>query len=197
MSTVASELLTTEQLLAIPDDGMDRELIQGHLRIRPMTKRNRFHTLAVTRLAFLLESWLDNHPESLGEVHTGEVGTILRRDPDTTVGIDVAFFSADVMARQTERTSMIEGAPRLAVEVISPSDKQEEVREKVVEYINAGGALVWIVDPYFETVQVYRPRAEPEMFNREQVVSGGDVLPGLEIAVARIFKRSGRENEGR
>jgi Uma2 family endonuclease len=190
MSAVASELLTTEQLLAIPDDGMDRELIQGHLRVRPMTKRNRFHTHAVTRLAFLLESWLDNQPQPPGEVHTGEVGTILKRDPDTTVGIDVAFFSADVITRQTDRTSMIEGAPRLAVEVLSPSDKQEEVREKVVEYINAGVALVWIVDPYFETVQVYRPHAAPEMFNREQVLSGGDVLPGLEIAVAGIFKRS-------
>jgi len=192
MSTVASELLTTEQLLAMPDDGMDRELIQGQLRVRPTTIRNRFHTHAVARITHLLESWLDKQPKPLGEVHTGEVGTILKRDPDTTVGIDVAYFSAEVIARQSDETTMIEGSPRLAVEVLSPLDKLEEVREKVMEYISAGVALVWIVDPYFETVQVHRPNAAPEMFNREHALSGGDVLPGLEIAVADIFKRNNR-----
>ena len=189
MSTVASAPMTTEQLLAMPDDGMDRDLIRGELRERPMTKRNRFHTFAVTRLAYLLEGWLESQPEPLGEVHTGEVGTILRRDPDTTVGIDVAYFAADVIARQTDETTMIDGPPRLAVEVQSPSDKLEDVREKVLEYLDAGVALVWIVDPYFETVQVHRIDAEPELFNREQTLSGGEVLPGLDITVADIFKR--------
>lgn len=189
MSTVAPELLTTEQLLAMPEDGMDRELIRGQLRERPMTKRNRFHTYAVTRLAYLLEGWLERQPEPIGEVHTGEVGTILRRDPDTTVGIDVAYFAAEVIARQTEQTTMIEGSPVLAVEVLSPSDKLEDVREKVLEYIDSGVAMIWVVDPYFETVQVHRPNALPDTFNREQSLSGGEVLPGLEIAVVDIFKR--------
>jgi len=149
MSTVAPEVLTTEQLLAMPEDGLDRELIRGQLRERPTTKRNRFHTYAVTRLARLLDQWLDTQPAPLGEIHTGEVGTILQRDPDTTVGIDVAYFSADVMARQTDQTTLIEGPSVLAVEVLSPSDKIEDVREKVMEYIDSGVAMVWVVDPSF------------------------------------------------
>jgi Uma2 family endonuclease len=189
MSSVLTPLMTAEQLLAMPDDGVDRELIRGQLREKPMTRRNRIHARAVTRIAHLFETWSERHTETRCEVYTGEVGCFLRRDPDTTVGIDVAVFAAEVVNRQTDETTMIEGVPLLAVEVLSPSDKHEEVREKVLEYLDTGVPLVWLVDPYFQTVQVHRPKALPEMFNREQTVSGGDVLPGLEIAVAEIFKR--------
>ena len=127
-------------------------------------------------------------PEPRGEVHAGEVGCILRRDPDTTVGIDVAYFSAEVMARQTDGTTLVEGAPQLAVEVLSPSDKTEEIRDKVLEYLAAGVELVWVVDPYFHTVTVHRPSAPPEMFNNEETLTGGATLPGLEIAVAELFR---------
>jgi Uma2 family endonuclease len=186
---MVSESVTTEQLLAMPDDWQDRELIRGHLKEKPMKRRNRFHTLAVARLTRLLDEWLDGQPAPCGEVHSGEVGTILRRDPDSTVGIDVAYFSAEVIACQTDATTLIEGIPKLAVEVLSPSDKHEDVRDKVLEYLDTGVALVWIVDPYFQTVQVHRVNHQPETFNREHTVTGGDVLPGLTLAVADIFQR--------
>lgn len=189
LMSIDISLLTTEQLLAMPDDGIDRELIRGELRATPMTKRNRFHTYVVTRLARFLDQWLDTQPPPCGEVHTGEVGTILRRDPDSTVGIDVAYFSAETIARQTDQTTLVEGAPRLAVEVLSPSDKVEEILEKVREYLSTGVELVWIVDPYFETIQVHRRGAAPVTYNREHRVNGGDVLPGLDFAVVDIFHR--------
>jgi hypothetical protein len=43
----ASSLMTTEELLAIPEDGTDRWLIAGELRERPMTRRNRFHSRTI------------------------------------------------------------------------------------------------------------------------------------------------------
>ncbi len=187
MSAVESSLVTVEQLLALPEDGSERELIRGQLREKPMTRRNRFHSLAVARIAHLLQSWLDLATDVQGEVHAGEVGVILRSNPDTVVGIDVALFSAALIASQTNETTLVQGAPILAVEVLSPSDRLEEIREKVLEYLAVGVALVWIVDPYFQTVQVHRPNASPEMFNREQKLSGGQVLPNLEINVSDIF----------
>ena len=188
MSTAMAPGMTAEELLALPENGMDRELIRGELKEEPMTYRNRFHTRAVTKVAHGLELWLEQRPEPRGEVHTGEVGCILRRDPDTTVGIDVAYFSADMMARQSDDTTLVEGAPQLAVEVLSPSDKTEEIRDKVLEYLAAGVELVWIVDPYFHTVTVHRPTGRPEMFNDEETLSGGTTLPGLEIRVEDIFR---------
>ncbi len=181
--------MTTEQLLSIPDDGIERDLIRGELREKTMTKRNRFHTRTVSRITYLLETWLARQPFPCGEVHTGEVGTILRRDPDTTVGIDVAFFSAQTIAQQTEQTTLVEGAPRLAVDVLSPSDKLEETRAKVIEYLEAGVDLIWIVDPYFQTIQVHRRGAAPVTYNRDHRIDGGDVLPGLDFAVIDVFQR--------
>ena len=104
------------------------------------------------------------------------------------MGIDVAFFSADVVARQSDETTLIEGVPKLAVEVLSPSDKTEEVRDKVLEYLAAGVELVRAVDPYFHTVTVPRPAGQPERFNDEETLTGGAALPGLELAVADLFR---------
>ena len=69
-------LLTTEQFLALPDDGIERSLIRGEMREKPMTRRNRFHTFVVTRVARILDQWLHSQPTPCGEVHTGEAGAI-------------------------------------------------------------------------------------------------------------------------
>ena len=188
MSTAITAGMTTEELLALPENGMDRELIRGQLKEKPMTYRNRFHTRAVAHATRLVGNWVELLPEPKGEVHSGEVGCILRRDPDTTVGIDVAYFSPEVMARQTEDTTLVEGVPKLAVEVLSPSDRTEEIRDKVREYLAAGVELVWVVDPYFHTVTVHRPADPPQMFNNEETLNGGATLPGLKIAVAELFR---------
>jgi Uma2 family endonuclease len=187
MSTaVPPKLMTLEEFHALPENGTDRELIRGEVRERPMTRRNRFHAASESKVSHLLRSWLDQQPKPRGEVYSGEVGCILRRDPDTTVGIDVAYFSSDTVANQTADTSMVEGAPVLAVEILSPSDKQEEIAEKVEAYLEFGVALVWIVDPHFRTVTVHRSDAAPELFNVRQQVSADPHLPGLVIAVKEL-----------
>lgn len=188
MSLVLTSV-TTEQLLAMPEDGVDRELIRGELRERPMTTRNRFHTRTVARITYCLENWRRSRPGEEGEVHTAEVGTILRRDPDSTVGIDVAYFSAIVMARQNDSTTLIEGVPVLAVEVLSPSDKLAEIREKVIEYLDSGVQIVWVVDPYFRTVQVHRRGFAPVQYNCENRIRLDEGLPGLDVAVIELFER--------
>ena len=76
----------------------------------------------------------------------------------------------------------------LAVEILSPSDKHEEIVERVREYLEAGVPLVWIVDPDFHTVLVHRPDGEPQLYNVRQELSGEPHLPGFRIPVARIFE---------
>src|SRR5262245_11083303 len=121
MATALS-LMTTEALLALPDDGIDRWLIAGELREQPRTKRNRYHSRVMARVTKFLDNWLDTQPEPRGQVLCGEAGVVLHRDPDTTVGVDVIYVGAEVMARQTEDATLIEGIPTLVVEILSPSD---------------------------------------------------------------------------
>jgi Uma2 family endonuclease len=187
MSIASPPLMTTEQLLALPEDGMDRDLVRGELRERPMTRRGRKHTRTTTRIAAMLEEWLGTQPEPRGEVLAGEAGFRLRRNPDTTVGIDVAYISAETAQANPADAFLIEGAPVLAVEILSPTDKQEEILEKVREYLDAGVALVWIAEPVFRTVTVYRPGVEPMLFNAEQELRADPHLPGFRAAVSELF----------
>lgn len=171
----------------MPDDGVERWLIAGELRERPMTRRNRYHSVTMTLVAYRLQAWLDTQPEPRGQVLTGEAGVILRRGPDSTVGVDVAYVGPDVLARQTDESSLIEGVPVLAVEILSPSDTVEDIRDKVKEYLRAGVALVWLLDPYDQTVKVYTQGAEPELFSASQQLDGAPHLPGFKVPVARLF----------
>ncbi len=192
--TAAPKLMTTEELLALPDDGVDRWLIRGQLREKrpqpggpPMTVRNRTHSRIMVRVSKFLDNWLDQQPEPRGRVLCGEAGVKLPRDPQTTVGIDVAYVSAEVMARQSDDTTLIDGVPILAVEILSPSDTQEEIDEKLDDYRAAGIPLVWVIDPHDRTVTIYRPDAELEVVNVTQELSGEPHLPGFRVAVAQLF----------
>ena len=138
--------MTTEEMLSLPEDGFDRELIRGELREEPMTPRNRYHSRAETRIAYLLETWLEAQPEPRGQIVSGESAFRLRRAPDSTVGIDVAYVSAEVALVNPEFV-FFEGPPVLAVEILPPSDVQEKIDEKIALYLETGVALVWVVNP--------------------------------------------------
>jgi Uma2 family endonuclease len=183
----ANTLMTTDELLALPDDGMERWLVDGELRERPMTRRNRFHTYVESRLSQMLWDWVDRQPEPRGQVHAGEAGVRLLRDPDTTYGVDVAYISAEVAARQTDDVTIIDGVPTLVAEILSPTDTQEDIHEKINKYLQAGVPLVWIIDPADRTVRIYRPDAGPQLFNKAQELTGEPHLPGFRVAVARLF----------
>lgn len=189
MGTTAA-LMTMEEFLALPDDGTERWLIAGELRERgrPVPYRNRFHSRVMTTTATELETWSRSQPPPRGQVLTGDAGFRLSRDPDSIFGMDVAYVAASVLAGQSRSTTIIDGLPILAVEILSPNDTIEDINEKITAYLEAGIPLVWIIDPYRRTVTVHRPVAEPELFNVRQELSGEPHLPGFRVPVARLFE---------
>ena len=182
-------LMTTEQLLALPDDGTERWLIRGELREKEMTRRNRGHSRIEGKIAHLLHNWMDSRGGPRGEVLVGEAGVVLRRNPDTAVGVDVAYVSPQSADADPHENKFFAGIPVLVVEILSPSDNHEEVSEKVVSYLDAGVKLAWVVDPRFRTITVYRGDQEPQLFNVTQSASGEPHLPGFEVAVNNVFTR--------
>jgi Uma2 family endonuclease len=184
-------LMTAEEFLALPDDGIDRDLINGIVRewgLR-MTRRNRVHSQVEANLSYFLVDWVRKQPEPRGAVHSGEAGCILARDPDVTVGIDVLYLSPELAARPMDDTTMIDGVPTLAVEILSPSNTEEEVNDKLDAYRSARVTLVWVVDPHLRTVTVLRPDTGPELFNDTQELTAEPHLPGFRVPVADIFAR--------
>lgn len=189
-------LMTAEEFLALPDEpGVERWLDNGRLcetryEDPTMTYRNRWHSGTEARIAGILCGWRDQQPKPRGQVLSGEAGCLLRRDPDVVVGIDVVYISAELAARGAEDdTTLIDGVPTLAVEILSPLDTQKNIGRKIKNYLQAGVPLVWIVDPYYHTITVHRPGAEPELFNVQHELSGEPHLPGFRVPVARIFER--------
>ena len=187
-SAILSEPMTTEALLALPDNGTERWLLRGELREKPMTVRNRWHSKVLASITACLKNWRDAQPEPRGDVLGGEAGVRLSHDPDTTVGIDVAYVSAEVLARQTDETTLIDGVPLLAVEILSPSDTVDEVNEKIDTYLAAQVPLVWIIDPYRRTATVYRPHGPPRLVTEEQELSGDPILPGFRVVLGEFFR---------
>jgi Uma2 family endonuclease len=187
MSTATLTAMTTEEMLALPNNGVERWLDRGELQEKPMTVRNRWHSRLMVRISYFLESWLERQPEPRGSVLCGEAGVRLRRDPDTTVGVDVVYISPQVAAHQAMDTTLIDGVPTLVVEILSPNDVLVEINRKLDLYLGAGVRLIWVIDPHDRTVVIYRPECEPEMVNIRQHLAGGDELPGFHIAIDQLF----------
>ena len=162
-------------------------LLDGELwEDEEVSYRSRAHTRATTRVAKFLDNWLDTQPHPRGTVLTGDAGAAL--DADNLVGIDVAYFSAATMAEQSDDNStVVVGAPELAVEIQSPSDTPEKVKAKLKKYRKAGVKLVWLLDPDDKTVTAYRPTGDPVWFSGQQPVTAPDVLPGFAVPAADLF----------
>ncbi|MEO8611673.1 MAG: Uma2 family endonuclease [Chloroflexota bacterium] len=76
--------------------------------------------------------------------------------------------------------------PLLAVEVISPTDKAEDIRDKRNIYIEAG-ILLWEMYPRRREVDVYAPGQAMCTVTIDGVLYGGDVLPGFELSLKDLF----------
>ena len=180
--------MTIEEFLALPtDDGIERMLIRGEVWEKPMTRRNRFHARLESLISHLLRSWSNSRPEPRGEVYSGEAGVRLTQAPPSVYGIDVVYLSAERLASQPDDTTLLDGPPTLAVEILSPSDKIEEIQAKLDEYLTAGVPVAWVVDPHFKTVTVYRPDRGPEMLHGDAVLTDQTHLPGFAVAVTELF----------
>lgn len=78
-------------------------------------------------------------------------------------------------------------APDLAVEVLSRSNTAREMQRKLAEYFEAGVRLVWYIEPRAKTVTVYTSLEESTVLGEADTLTGGEVLPGLEIDLKELF----------
>lgn len=179
MTIPTSRPMTADELVTLPDDDMRHELVRGVHRVIPPPGAR--HGLVAARLAELLRQ----SAGPLGVVLV-ETGFVLSRDPDTVRAPDVAFVRAARIPPAGVPDGYIEGAPDLAVEIVSPSDTLYEVEEKVAEFLAAGARLVWVVNPRRRTVTAHAPGAGPVVAGEGDTLGGGDVLPGFGHRVAEL-----------
>jgi Uma2 family endonuclease len=180
---VERRLMTAEELMRLPADGLRHELVEGELRTMPPTGWD--HGGVETDVAYNLKHALRGR--GLGRVAGGEVGFRLRRDPDTVRGADIAFVRAERLPAG-RLAGYFEGAPDLAVEVVSPGDTAGDVEEKVREWLRFGARAVWVVYPAGPSLMVHRPDGTARHHGPEDEVDGGDAVPGFQMKLADLLR---------
>lgn len=178
---VTTKPITAEELERFqPEDEYRYELIHGTLYRMPPSSF--LHGLVLGQLALPLALFVDEH--ELGDVLLGGTGFVLDRKPDTVLAPDLAFVRRDRTPPKGERDGFGWFAPDLVVEVTAPTDWPE----KVTIYLEAGVPLVWLCDPEREVVQVHAAGQRPATFAKDQVLSGGAVLPGFRLRLEDVFE---------
>lgn len=179
-----TRLITGEELLTLPDLG-PCELIDG--RIVRMSPVGDEHAI----LEFRFGRWLGNFAESKGYawVMGGEIGIYTRRKPDRVRGTDVVVISKQRLPRWTK--GYLSVAPELVIEIMSPHDKWEDIRQKVAEYFAIGVERVWVVEPAQRTVTVFRSSTDLVRLGEDDTLKGEGLLEGFELPLSRLFESMG------
>jgi len=186
---VKERIITAERFFELGEqpEYQDRvlELVEGV--IIEMPKPKRIHGVVVARLALRIANIVDAH--ELGEVTVGDAGFILERGGasgrDTVRGLDIAFVNGERLSTPPDYT-WYEIGPDLAVEVISPSNKIDDIHLKVTQLLNAGARLIWLVHPLTRSVEAHTPDGATTL-HEDDTLTGGDVLPGFKLRVGDIF----------
>jgi Uma2 family endonuclease len=181
-TAISERLLTAEDLLALGDRD-PCELIDG--RILPMAPTSDEHGGIELAIGSELRTFVRRG--NLGRVMVGEVGIIIRRDPDRVRGADVVFVSRRTSGGPV-RGSFLETAPELVVEIVSPTDTWAGLRQKIDDYFSIGVERVWIVEPDRRIISVFRSPTESTRLGTEDTLRGEGALLGFEMPVRAVFE---------
>ena len=183
MSFVARQPVTAGAFWRLPDTGAPRELVRG--QVTELVPPGGRHGAIAAVVATLLRSWA----KRAGGGYVGvEAGYVLARGPDTVRAPDVSYVRADRIPSGGVPEGFWDLAPDLAVEIVSPGESAEQVREKVCDFLHAGTPLVWTLYPRTGQVIVHTPDGIARTCGREEMLEFGELLPGFRCTVAELFE---------
>ncbi len=138
------------------------------------------------RIRGRLEQWLREHPEAQG---LGEVVAKMNFQLSANVvrTPDVSFITAEHLRDVHPKDSILQGAPALAVEIISPSNTASEIVRKRSQYLAAGSRAVWVVYPEQREIEIFRPGDRPLILGEHDSLADEQLFPGLSMPLSYLF----------
>lgn len=179
---IISTKYTHADLLAMPEDGKRREIIEGELFVTPSPISN--HQRILFELAMAFGKFLEVHP--LGKVWFAPLDVILS---------DHNVLEPDLLLVLNEHESIVKdwvyGAPDLVVEILSPTTEARDRGPKMKAYARFGVSEYWIVDPAARRIEVYRLSVGG--FELARTCAQGDtietpLLDGFVLSLESIFR---------
>lgn len=163
-----------------PDD-LRYELDEGELI--EMTRPRVGHNRVVMKMTQVFVQYLLTNP--VGELFTSDNLFVL--GPTTKRAPDLSFILAD-RASKIDPSKDIDGAPDLAIEVLSPSDRAAAMRRKMKQYFAAGASAVWLVYPATREVEVWESASGPvRVVGKVDTLESRNLLPGFSCRVNDLF----------
>jgi Uma2 family endonuclease len=178
-------LITADELQSLPDDGSFLyELDRG--RLIDLCPASAYASLVAGTVLIELGSYVKQH--GLGVCFGADGGFKLASDPDTVRATDVSFVRAErIPGGGIPRQGYWSGAPDLAVEVLSPSNRPGELWRRIGDLLNAGTRLIWVIDPEQRRAVVIRPGNEIELLAEDGVLDGETAVPGFALPLRRVL----------
>ncbi len=176
-----SPLLTAEQFVALPD-GEQYELLDGELVERVVGQES-------SMIAILVAQTLANfvYPSRIGYIFDGSLGLkIFPNRPRRIPRADLTFIRRSRLP-QGPSGGLLEVAPDLVVEVVSPGDEASMLERKLSDYREAGIPLIWVIYPATRQVHVIQENGPEHTRGQQDVLTGEPVLPGFSCPVGSLF----------
>jgi len=176
-------MMTAEEFDRLEEsDEVRYELDEGELIV--MTRPRPLHNRIAGELFYRLRSYLEEHP----------VGVVLNSDnmyvlgPNVRRAPDVSFLRKE-RADAIDPTKDIDGAPDLAVEVLSPTDTAAAMRRKVRQYFAAVAAVVWVVYPESREVEIWEePQKPSRILQEDAAIEESRLLTGFSLPISKLFQ---------
>jgi Uma2 family endonuclease len=163
------------------------ELIDGVLVEKAMGAKE---SLLAAFIIGLLEPFVKEH--DLGVILTE--GGMLRLWPGRVRIPDVCFIAWERLSgNEFPDEAIPDIAPDLAIEVLSRSNKKEEMRLKRRDYFQSGVQAVWEIQPKTQTAEVYTSLTKRRRIGKDGILDGGDILPGFKLPMKELFARLRRK----
>jgi Uma2 family endonuclease len=184
MAHMSSVVLTYEDYEALPDDGKRYEIHEGELSVTPSPTFR--HQSVLAELLSLLRAHVRTH--DLGEVVPSPLTVVLSNT--AVVQPDIVYVAKPRMNIVTAK-GIVDGAPTLAIELLSPSTSRVDRTTKRQLFERYGVPYYWIVDPDARTIDVYRAAsgvyAEPDRRGPDDL-DDLPPFPGLRIDAAALWR---------
>lgn len=142
------------------------------------TKRN-------AKIVRRLGNWAEDNGK--GEVAESNGGFILPNGATRVPDASWVLKSRLESLSQKDLEKFLPLCPNFVVEITSPSDSLSETQEKMVEYLENGAQLGWLIHAKTKQVFIYRPNREVEMLENPDKVSGESILEGFELDLTEIW----------
>jgi Uma2 family endonuclease len=155
---------------------------EGELIVMPPTQF--FAGARNTRINSRLDIWAEK--DGRGTATDSSTGFVLpngaRRSPDAAWVLNSRIGKID-----PSKDRFLHLCPDFVVELKSDSDRPGKLKQKMLEYMDNGAQLGWLIDPAKRSVTIYRPNSEPETRSNIDSITGEGLLATFTLDLAFIW----------